>query len=603
MSKSLAEWKANNLGKKIDLDNQSYDCVDVAKSWAEYLYDKPWTQSLSWGNAKDIYTNVSSSFWDRIPRGSGARPGDLICMGAAVGGGAGHIALILEVRGGNVIVAQQDTFKQVPVYTGVFDQNASYVQGYLRPKTDFTVDASEKLQPYQRKVGGDIVNYRQAANKGAQLLVTDSNPDGQFSPGEVLDFKGYVHGESVDGNDVWFVGMYSGGYAWSGAFEDQSPHDLPDLTPTQVSSIQRKINSDAMNWRTKPELMPDNVIKVLDPGKVLDLTGYVRGTIVDGNNVWFQYKEGATVGYVWSGGFSDSGTHDLTDVSSQLGNTQTQPITPSYPSPTTDMEVTKVYNKKHPIVESYAPTDLVGVGNGQQLRSEAANALSLMKSAAMNDNITLTPQSGYRSYTTQRTLYDNYVKQDGKDEADRYSARAGYSEHQTGLTIDFAPIDDSFGNLPAYNWLVNNAYKFGYILRYPSDKESVTGYMSEPWHWRYVGVTVAADMRSKNKTTLEEYFNVEGGLYPDQGQPSNPTEPNSPSGPTDPTKPVIKLSDLKVVITNVAVTFVQAFVATWALTGYKADKAALGGAVGAGLSVVWNTIVKPYLQAKGVIKK
>lgn len=511
MAKSIVTWKSQVIGKKIDMDNQSFDCVDIPKSWAEYLYDKPWTQSLSWGNAKDIWFNVSGSYWDRIARGSGSPAiGDIVCMGSGTGGGYGHVAVVIAVTGNTITVVQQDTFSQVAAYTGIYDANASFIQGYLRPKVAFSNGIqAEKLQPYQRKVAS-VVNYRQGAGKSFPVLTTDTNQSGQWEVGDVLDMKGFVHGEKVEDNDIWFVGMYSGGYMWSGAFEDKGTHDLSDITPAKLKSTQRQIGGDALNWRLLAEIKPENVIKVIEAGKVLDITGYIKGFLVDGNNVWFQYREGNKVGYLWSGGFKDASTHDLSEVKlSNDGSSGTQ----TYPTATTDPQVTKVYNKKNPIGESYAPTDLVSVGNGQQLRSEASNSLDMMSSAAGAEGVVLTPQSGYRSYSYQKTLYEGYVKNEGQEKADTYSARPGYSEHQTGLALDFSPIDDTFDDTNAYKWLVKNAYKYGWILRYPSDKASTTGYMYEPWHWRYVGITVANDMRNKGVSTLEEYFGIVGGDY------------------------------------------------------------------------------------------
>ena len=233
MAKSLAAW--NPLGKQIDLDNQSYDCVDVPKSWAEYLTDKPWQQSFAWGNAKDIWYNIPGTYWDKIAKGGEVRPGDVVCMSGAIGGGYGHIAVVIEVIGNNIKVLQQNTFTQQAVYTGVYDKNASYIQGYLRPKVPFTVGIEATLQKFQRVLGTDVTFYRQGASRSAALMSTDSVPGGKLVPGETYDFKGFVRGESVDGNNIWFVGMYSGGYAWSGGFTDTGTHDLPQIATDVVT--------------------------------------------------------------------------------------------------------------------------------------------------------------------------------------------------------------------------------------------------------------------------------------------------------------------------------------------------------------------------------
>ena len=115
--------------------------------------------------------------------------------------------------------------------------------------------------------------------------------------------------------------------------------------------------------------------------------------------------------------------------------------------------------------------------------------------------------SGFRSYGTQSRLYNNYVARDGEAKANTYSAKPGQSEHQTGLAFDVGALDDNYGNTAAGRWLSENAHKYGFIIRYMKGKENITGYQYEPWHIRYVGETVAADIYSKG-LTLEEYLGV-----------------------------------------------------------------------------------------------
>ncbi len=130
-----------------------------------------------------------------------------------------------------------------------------------------------------------------------------------------------------------------------------------------------------------------------------------------------------------------------------------------------------------------------------------------MVDAAALDNITLFNISAYRSYDTQNILYNNYVARDGKEAADTFSARAGYSEHQTGLASDINTSSSSahFENSKEYAWLQENSYKYGFILRYPKDKEYITGYKYEPWHYRYVGEDVAKYIHETG-ITFEEYY-------------------------------------------------------------------------------------------------
>lgn len=168
-------------------------------------------------------------------------------------------------------------------------------------------------------------------------------------------------------------------------------------------------------------------------------------------------------------------------------------------------------NKYYYLTEDYTPNDLVtltskyNTGINSKMRKEAANGFMKMSDAATLDNITIKNASGYRSYNYQVNLYNKYVKRDGKKAADTYSARPGFSEHQTGLVSDINQIDNSFENTDAFRWLQDNAYKYGFILRFPKDKEDITGYQYEPWHYRYVGEYVAEKIHDEN-LTLEEYY-------------------------------------------------------------------------------------------------
>lgn len=340
MAKSLAAW--NPLGKAaIDLDNKSFDCVDIPKSWAEYLTDKPWQTSFCWGNAKDLYANCPTTYWTKISRGSqDPKPGDVVVMSGAIGGGYGHTGVVIEVIGNNIKIVQQNTFTQQPPYTGVYDKNASYIIGYLRPKVAFTVGVEQALAKYARILGGDVTFYRQAPARSAALMITDTIKDGKLQPGETYDFKGFVRGESVDGNNIWFVGMYSSGYAWSGGFTDTGTHDLADLTPAPaLQPTQRQIGSDAMNYRRTPNVAPDNVIRLISAGETLTMDGWIQGQVVDGNNVWFRTNGG----YIWSGGFVDKGTHDLPQIATDVVTppTTTPPVvTPPVVTPPAEQPYT-----------------------------------------------------------------------------------------------------------------------------------------------------------------------------------------------------------------------------------------------------------------------
>ncbi len=143
--------------------------------------------------------------------------------------------------------------------------------------------------------------------------------------------------------------------------------------------------------------------------------------------------------------------------------------------------------------------------------------LEQLFAAAQAAGVPLELSSGYRSYNYQVRVYGGEVKTYGQAKADSESARPGFSEHQTGLASDVAPADGTcdlsqcFGTTPAGQWLAAHAYEYGFIVRYPQGKESVTGYEYEPWHIRYVGTDLSQEMHRQGIQTLEEFFNISGG--------------------------------------------------------------------------------------------
>ena len=156
-----------------------------------------------------------------------------------------------------------------------------------------------------------------------------------------------------------------------------------------------------------------------------------------------------------------------------------------------------IANKTYSLPESYAPG----------IDKTAESALNKMINAAKQDGINLFIKSGYRSYSTQKTLYNNYVARDGVAAADRYSARPGHSEHQTGLAFDLNSLEQSFDETKEGKWLAEHCHEYGFIIRYPKDKEDVTCYMYEPWHVRYLGDDIAKDVYESGKC-LEEYLGI-----------------------------------------------------------------------------------------------
>lgn len=171
-------------------------------------------------------------------------------------------------------------------------------------------------------------------------------------------------------------------------------------------------------------------------------------------------------------------------------------------------------NKFSHLPKNYKPEDLVyldgAYGNQVPVRSVCKDSfLKLQAEAKKELNINLMPTTAFRAESFQRTLYNKYVASDGVKKADTYSARPGYSEHQTGLAIDLknTALKDVRLTDDNFNWLSNNAYKYGFIIRFPENKENITLYQFENWHIRYVGMEVAKIIYEEN-LTLEEYIDL-----------------------------------------------------------------------------------------------
>ena len=170
-------------------------------------------------------------------------------------------------------------------------------------------------------------------------------------------------------------------------------------------------------------------------------------------------------------------------------------------------------NKFYYLDEDYVPKKLEEIDNkysasGKNLVNIAKISFESLAKKAKEEGFNIRAVSAYRSYSYQANLYNNYISQDGVENADKYSARPGFSEHQTGLAIDVDNGVSDFNNFEStkeFSWMNENAHKYGFILRYPKYKEYITGYIYEPWHYRYVGVSVATFIK-QNDLAYEEYY-------------------------------------------------------------------------------------------------
>lgn len=180
----------------------------------------------------------------------------------------------------------------------------------------------------------------------------------------------------------------------------------------------------------------------------------------------------------------------------------------------TSKDVLLNVNKYYKLNEDYEPLELTNIPlqyayANNKLSKIANDAFINMWNAAKNDNLSLIVNTSYRTYKTQETMYENTKAVSGGRTADTTVARPGHSDHQTGLSIDVFEINyqsmATFKESPAYTWLKENAYKYGFIERYPEGKENITGFTYEPWHWRYVGEEAAKRIQEEN-ITFDEYY-------------------------------------------------------------------------------------------------
>ena len=170
-------------------------------------------------------------------------------------------------------------------------------------------------------------------------------------------------------------------------------------------------------------------------------------------------------------------------------------------------------NKFYHLNEKYVPENIENISatyayDENSTTKEVFDAFKKMWQKAKSEDINLIITSSYRDYESQAKLWDNYANNKGEEWADSFAARAGYSEHQTGLALDIVTYNstmDNFDDSPEAKWLKKNAYKYGFILRYPKGKEDITGYDYEPWHYRYVGIDAAKEIQNKG-ITYDEYY-------------------------------------------------------------------------------------------------
>lgn len=181
-----------------------------------------------------------------------------------------------------------------------------------------------------------------------------------------------------------------------------------------------------------------------------------------------------------------------------------------YTTEEAENDLTVLVNKYHKLPDDYEASDLVPLKNNSNysLRKPAAEAFVKLTEAANKDNVIFYPFSAYRSFKTQEVLYNRYKTRDGEKAADTYSARPGFSEHQLGLAVDVRSesLPNNLTN-EHYKWMLDNSYKYGFIIRYPKGKQQITQFIEEPWHIRYLGIDLATKVHDSG-LTYDEYYDL-----------------------------------------------------------------------------------------------
>lgn len=230
-----ANWCNSKIGQGMDFDGwYGNQCVDFSNFYVQALGLNVFGGAFTWtvgyayqlfdaandANFYKVVNNISDP--DQTPS-----QGDIVILNSNWAGGAGHVQVFDSADASGYWCWEQNWGGQYVEHRyHAWSAIAAYWTGWLVPKIFDTTPAPEVLAPHQRKIGSDKMNYRLSPNTSAEISKV-------FEPGDILDFKGFVHGEIVDGNDIWFVGAYTGGYVWSGGFTDAGTHDLADLTPSK----------------------------------------------------------------------------------------------------------------------------------------------------------------------------------------------------------------------------------------------------------------------------------------------------------------------------------------------------------------------------------
>lgn len=302
-------------------DNHGHhNCKDVIDDYCLWLFND-WVNTIRPANAREAFANSNEEYFEKIvnnPNDPNLIPqrGDIIIWGAMSGNPYGHIAVVAGADANGVDVIEQDGFLQVParLYRRPYVLAGGAVIGWLRPRPEKIIGYTpEPISGTARKTSS-TVNARDDSN-------TSSNIFQEIDPNQVVDMKGYVtDGESVNGDTVWYVTARSGKYMSRQLFEDKDLHDLPDLTPKDnIQGYQRKTVESGVCARKAPNTSSD-VAQIINGNTIIDMKAWCHGESIENNDVWFISKENEL--YLWSGAFTDTGTHDLPELTVDTPKTE-----------------------------------------------------------------------------------------------------------------------------------------------------------------------------------------------------------------------------------------------------------------------------------------
>ena len=376
-------------------------------------------------------------------------------------------------------------------------------------KEDAKEEESQEPTSVAEELGVSDVSYTRYTTTDLNIR-DDAHIDGErigvFSQGDRVQVTGEVPNDWVRiqyGDTEAFV---HGGYLQETDPEEEPTSVAEELGVSDVSYT--RYTTTALNIRDDAHIEGER-IGGFSQGDRVQVTGEVP-------NGWVRIQYGDTEAFVHGGYLTATDPTKAPadeDSESDPGDDSDDAVIVSDPT-----AIDVLVNRQYRLPADFTPPNLVEPdvpmgpnAHNRLLRAVAASALEEMFAGAQQEGITLYAQSGYRSYSTQETLFNNYVENHGYEAATRFSAKPGHSEHQTGLAMDVTSksvnyaLTQDFGNTEEGQWVVENAHRYGFIVRYPENKESITGYIYEPWHLRYLGVDLASAVHDSG-LTYEEYL-------------------------------------------------------------------------------------------------